>query len=229
VEFLAADGVNVYDVTTGEQLSFELRMLGRDYAVNNFERTVLTVSPTGDTTWTWANEPPGYKRRRYSNANGYTIYVPGAFVGIEDLGREIQPGDSLYIVLAGAGAPRSSHTFEFSTRGSVVNYESDLSVIKVVPNPYLVRAAWDFDNDYQRLQFINLPTECTINIYTVAGDLVKTIQHGSTYGGGFEGQTRGTAYWNLQTENRQKIATGVYIYHVQSPYGETVGRFAVIR
>ena len=230
VEFGAADEVNVYDVDTGEKLAFELRMLGRDYAVASYQRQVLTVDPvTHDTTWAWANNPTGFKRRRYSPADAYKIYVPGAFVFIEDLGHEIATGDSLYIRLAGKAAPRSGDVIQFVTEGSAVNYQTDLSVVKVVPNPYLVRAGWDLDNDYQRVQFINLPTECTIKIYTIAGDLVKTILHLGPYQSGFDSHTRGTAFWNLQTENNQKVATGVYVFRVTSPYGETTGRFAVIR
>ncbi|MCC6398410.1 MAG: hypothetical protein IT282_15455 [Bacteroidetes bacterium] len=230
VEFAANDEVNVFDKTTGEKLSFELRTLGRDYAVATYLRQVLTVDPTThDTTWAWANNPQGFKRRKYSPGNGYKIYVPGAFVFIEDIGGEIVPGDSLYIQLSGRSAPRSGDIVEFVTEGSTLNYQADLSVVKVVPNPYLVRAGWDLDNDYQRLQFINLPTECVIAIYTIAGDLVKTITHAEPYRSGFDKATRGTAYWNLQTENNQKVSTGVYVFRITSPFGESVGRFAIVR
>jgi hypothetical protein len=229
VEFLADDMVNVFDLTTGEQLNFELRMLGKDYAIASYERRVLTIGPSGDTTWTWVDVSGGFKRRRYSIGNGYKIYVPGVFVTIEDLGREIQAGDSLFIKLDGISSPRFGDIFQFRVEGSTINYQTDLSVVKVVPNPYLTHAAWDLDNDYQRVQFINLPTECTIRIYTIAGDLIKTIYHDDPYVGGFENHTGGTAYWNLQTENNQKVSTGVYIYFLTSPYGETIGRFAIVR
>jgi hypothetical protein len=232
--YLVAFGLNdetiVTDVTTGEQLNFDLRTLGHDFAVATYVRSVLSVNAsTGDTTWAWGNNPSGFKRRRYEPGQGYKIYVPGAFVFIEDIKGEIKAGDSLYIKLSGRSAPRSGDLVEFVTEGSVVNYQSDLSVVKVVPNPYLVRAGWDLDNDYQRIQFINLPTDCTIKIYTMAGDLVKTISHVQPYQGGFDKATRGTAYWNLLTENNQKAATGVYVFRVASPYGERVGRFAIIR
>ena len=74
-----------------------------------------------------------------------------------------------------------------------------------------------------------MPTQCIIKIYTISGDLVKTVNHVQPYQTGFDKATRGTAYWNLLTENNQKAATGVYVFRVTSPYGETVGRFAVIR
>jgi hypothetical protein len=229
IEFLDANQVNVYDVTTGEQLNFELRMLGKDYAIASYNRQVVSVSETGDTTWTWVDASGGFKRRRYSPCEGYKIYVPGAFIAIEDINHEIQAGDSLFIRLEGVCSPRSGDVFQFGIEGSRLNYQTDLSVVKVVPNPYLTRAAWDIDNDYQRIQFINLPTECDIRIYTIAGDLVKTIHHEDPYSGGFQSHTAGTAYWNLQTENNQKVSTGVYVYFLTSPYGETTGRFAIIR
>jgi hypothetical protein len=230
VQFGVSDEVNVFDVTNGEKLVFELRTLGRDYGVATYLRQVLSVNPaTNDTTWAWANSPQGFKRRKYTPGNGYKIYVPGAFLFIEDVDGEIQAGDSLYIRLGGKSCLRSGDVVEFVTEGSTVTYQTDLSVVKVVPNPYLVRAGWDLDNDYQRIQFINLPTECTITIYTIAGDLVKTISHGDPYRSGFDKATRGTSYWNLQTENNQKVATGVYVYRVTSPYGDVVGRFAIVR
>lgn len=228
IEFLESDQVNVFDVTTGEQLDFELRILGRDYAILSYNRQVLSVSPNGDTTWTWADISGGFRRRTYEGT-GYKIYVPGVFVAIEDIGQEIRPGDSLFITLDGISSPRFGDVFQFDVEGSSVNFQSDLSQVKIVPNPYITRAGWDLDNDYQRIQFINLPTECTIRIYTISGDLIKTIQHESPYAGGFTSHTRGTAYWNLQSENSQKVSTGVYVYFITSPYGETIGRFAIIR
>jgi hypothetical protein len=56
-----------------------------------------------------------------------------------------------------------------------------------------------------------------------------TIHHNDLYPGGFTSHVRGTAYRNLQTENNQKISTGVNVFYLSSPYGETIGRFAIIR
>ncbi len=230
VQYLAPDQTNVYDVTTGEQLNYEVRSLGHDYAIASFQRQVVSVDPTtGDTTWTWVNNPTGFKRRPYLPATGFGIYVPGVFIFVQDPVGEIQAGDSLFITLSGAPSPRAGDVYQFSTSGSSVNFQTDLSVVKVVPNPYLVRAAWDLDNDYEHIQFINLPTQCTIKIYNIAGDLIQTIEHSEPYVQGFDRQTRGTAFWNLMTRNNQKVSTGVYIYYLKSPFGETIGRFAVIR
>lgn len=104
----------------------------------------------------------------------------------------------------------------------------DLDDIKVVPNPYVVSAAWDesrlgntpFGEPIRNIAFTHLPSPCTIQIYTVDGDLVQTLQHSGS-SGRFE--------WNLLTSERRPIVTGIYFYHIESDLGEKVGRFAVVR
>lgn len=99
--------------------------------------------------------------------------------------------------------------------------EKSLSNIKVVPDPYYVFAPnWDVEEGESNIQFQNIPDQCTIRIYTLAGDLIKTIEHND--GTGF-------VWWNLQTEGQRLIASGLYIYHVESKYGDHVGRFAVVK
>jgi len=96
-----------------------------------------------------------------------------------------------------------------------------LDKIIVVPNPYYDRAVLNnYSAEPNKIMFFNLPGECTIRIYTVAGELVKTLHH-----------TSGTAEeaWNQVTESNQLVFTGVYVYHVQSQYGERIGKFIIIR
>ena len=91
----------------------------------------------------------------------------------------------------------------------------------VYPNPYKVSAAWDGSGDRERLiWFANLPERCTIKIFTLAGDLVKTMEHNAaTYDGsnverlstGFGVSRRalpgGEHAWDLISEYDQAIAT----------------------
>ncbi|MBN2415558.1 hypothetical protein JXO52_06935 [bacterium] len=113
------------------------------------------------------------------------------------------------------------HTLAGETR-------SDMDAIKVVPNPYVVSAAWDearlgntpFGEPIRNLAFTHLPATCTIQIYTVDGDLVNTIEH--TNGTGRE-------EWNLLTSERRPVVSGIYFYYIKSDLGEKTGRFAVIR
>ncbi|MDD5764677.1 MAG: hypothetical protein PHW79_00300 [Candidatus Marinimicrobia bacterium] len=232
IEFYELSGsrrIYVYDLDTPDTLEYVMRSFGRTFSIANYERSVGSVNATtGDTTWTWYNYPTGFKNKIDNTSDGFKIYIPGAFIFIEDLNREIVGGDVMYVRLSGVRAPMFGESYQFSTVSRQIDYHADIDV-KVVPNPYLVRASWDIDNDYQRIQFINLPTECTLRIYTVAGDLVKTIRHKEAYEAGFSGQTAGTAFWDLMTNNNQKVATGIYVFYLDSPFGNDVGKFAVIR
>lgn len=119
--------------------------------------------------------------------------------------------------------------YKFAIQGS--RYENNqiagqISNIKVVPNPYVVGSLYEEEfgelrrEPIRRLKFINLPAQCTIHIFTVAGDLVKKIYHD---------QAIGTATWDLRAEGGREIAPGIYIYVVKSDGNEFISRFAVIK
>ena len=123
--------------------------------------------------------------------------------------------------IKGAKLNSPNDEFVFNAGGiDVQSAKSELSEIKVVPNPYIAHAVWETREGIRKIQFTHLPDVCTIRIYTLAGDLVKTIQHDNG---------TGTEDWNMLSLNQQGITTGVYFYHVQSKYGEKMGKFAVIK
>lgn len=122
--------------------------------------------------------------------------------------------------------------FTYSTKGAGVDEEqakTELDDIGVVPNPYVAQASWERRNLNQtgrgerRIDFINLPSECTIRIYTVSGSLVKTLVKDT-------GPADGTVSWDLVTEDGMDAAFGLYVYHVDAPnVGEHLGKFALIK
>ena len=89
-----------------------------------------------------------------------------------------------------------------------------------MPNPYLAHAKWELYENERKIQFVNLPGECTIRIYTLAGDLVSTLDHNDG---------TGSQDWNLLTRSGRSVVSGVYLYNVESPYGNYTGKFAVIK
>jgi hypothetical protein len=101
--------------------------------------------------------------------------------------------------------------------------------VKVVPNPYIISNEWQTQFLQRRLKFINLPAECTIRIFNLNGELVRTLLHHATSEGGVANNLGGDEWWNILSENQQLVASGVYIFHVQSSVGEQVGKFVVIR
>ena len=120
----------------------------------------------------------------------------------------------------------------------------DNQTIYVVPNPYRGAAVWDGTRDREKyIWFVNLPRRATIRIYTLAGDLVKTIDFdGSTYDGGEVQGLRtseernvaipgGICAWDLITSEDQAAATGLYIFSVENlETGKNqIGKFMIIR
>ena len=105
----------------------------------------------------------------------------------------------------------------------------ELDDIYVVPNPYVATTVFEPRNPIsrtergeRRLYFANVPKECIIRIYTVAGELVDTLEHNSTL-------DDGKVFWDLRTKDNMNLAYGLYIYHVDSPEGSFIGKFAVIK
>ena len=125
--------------------------------------------------------------------------------------------------------PNIKDSYSFSIEGSKVDYQvvaSELNKIRVVPNPYLVSSLYEPEygelqkEPLRQIQFINLPPECTIYIFTIDADLIKTINHNAT---------NGTEVWDLRAEGGREIAAGMYIYVVKTKNSEYKERFAIIK
>ena len=104
-----------------------------------------------------------------------------------------------------------------------------LERISVVPNPYVSAAAWEPKTIYgtgrgeRKIDFIHLPNQCTIRIYSLSGALVKTLYQSSAV-------TDGALSWNLVSDDGMDVAYGLYIFHVDAPnIGTHIGKFALIK
>jgi hypothetical protein len=116
--------------------------------------------------------------------------------------------------------------------GSSAAAPSNLQVA-VVPNPYLGSADYtqpvrweDFEatgwvEQSRRVQFINLPAQCTIRVYTLAGEHVTTIEH--------HDPTRGYEDWNLVSRANQAVASGIYLFSVETDAERQVGKFVILK
>jgi hypothetical protein len=96
--------------------------------------------------------------------------------------------------------------------------------VGVYPNPYRGYSLWDGSGPRDRvLRFYNLPENCVIYVFNLAGDLVKTIEHDDPHSG--------EEAWNLITDRDQAIASGLYVYAVEDKSNGHVkrGKFLVIR
>ncbi|MCB2210637.1 hypothetical protein KQI52_00830 [bacterium] len=145
------------------------------------------------------------------------------------LGHIYPPRGGDVLMLSQYNMIATEDVFNFDSESAKVDRdEVDLDRIKVYPNPYLAANVQEPSNPYssgrgeRRVTFNHLPKKCTIRIYTVRGELVDTIEHNESI---FDGSEN----WDLRNQDGLDIAYGIYVYHVDSPWGEHVGKFAVIK
>lgn len=140
------------------------------------------------------------------------------------------PGDKIRISTTRAFG--ADDKFTFGVQKSSINDElagDELSDIFVAPNPYVGAASWERASNSvgrgeRKINFMNLPKECTIRIFNIRGELIRTIEHNVTT------NNEGSASWDLRTNNNEDIAYGVYFYHVEAPgIGEFTSKFAVVK
>ena len=157
----------------------------------------------------------------YDNGNFHPEVLPDYLTWLTALDPASTPADGDAILIEGPRLFSPDDQFDFASRTIVAaDASSSLNKIRVVPNPYLGRAGWEASLGERKLQFSNLPDQCTIRIYTLAGEMVRTIDHESG---------SGTEDWDMVSEAGRGIASGVYLYNIESPYGNFTGKFAVIK
>ena len=215
--------VEVVDEDTGEEIQFN------DQRAEGY--AILTGSG-------WLDE---YVRA--DTPDFFRIYIRGGYVFIRDPNQEISAGDVFTVEMGGISAPRDGDEFLLTTKEETLdadNIEADLGKIRVVPNPYFVTNRAVTSEGTDKIFFTHLPPKCTIRIYTLAGELVRTIEHISTEpyspdDRSSQGDKGGTASFELLNRYNQALASGVYIFHVEAQdesdavVGNKIGRFAIIR
>jgi len=211
----------VFDKQTGEELPFALvdqTLTPKKIKKGMFsakDRIVLFEKLANDSTMITFNI--------LNNASEDTVWW-------NTYGRPLGAGDTLNVY---PDFPFTGNVrYQFVVKGQKIDNAfagKNLDKIRVVPNPYVVTAAWEPTNPYtsgrgpRSIQFIHLPQKCTIRIFAVDGTLVQTIEHNGD-------MTDGSEEWDMLTKDRMDISYGVYIYHIDAPgVGTTTGRMLIIK
>lgn len=118
-----------------------------------------------------------------------------------------------------ASASPDSHFFARAVEATA-GPRSSLVSVAVIPNPYRAVEAWNgvLENE---LHFINLPSDATIRIYTVAGDLVRELHH--------QDPVRDFERWDLRNADGRDVSSGIYMYRVVAGSFFFQNKFVVIR
>ena len=88
---------------------------------------------------------------------------------------------------------------------------SDLSNMEAFPNPVVISEGDD------QVEFTRVPSSGILTIFTAAGDMVAEID-----------LSRNNT-WDLRNSGGERVAGGIYIFHVRSGDASGTGKFAVIK
>jgi hypothetical protein len=149
--------------------------------------------------------------------------------------------DSIIVIDSVLTNPIESSIHDNVIQYSVPFYTStQLNEVRVVPNPYRTDKDYTFegngweglgrnwDETKRLVWFIHLPKKCTVRIYSMTGEIIKTIEHDDEIRNA-KGLPTGQEEFYLLSESNRILASGVYIYSVESEYGKEIGKFVVIR
>jgi len=142
-------------------------------------------------------------------------------------------GDSFYKLEELESSPLANSVEAWPINDAVSVLERGLQV-RTYPNPYYgdgryAAAGYEdpqksgFVDHERRIHFLNLPPRCTVRIYTLDGDLVRTLDHPGSYT-----SADSKLQWNLRSKNNELVASGIYLYVVESEWGKQIGKIIVV-
>jgi hypothetical protein len=176
-----------------------------------------------------------------ATGNGFIFYLAGHFFMMQ-MAALPTPGTVWHLRTYSGGVTGTTGSYDFvgairppnvpglrvrvaytgSTFNPAATTQANLDRVHTVPDPYYVSNALETNANNKVLEFVNLPAQAIVRIYSVSGVLVNVLTMNDPTGGG-------TLTWYLRNRNNQFVASGVYFYHVETPDGKKkIGRFTVV-
>ncbi|MBI3293017.1 MAG: hypothetical protein HYZ73_09480 [Elusimicrobia bacterium] len=112
-------------------------------------------------------------------------------------------------------------TRHFSIYSLMANPDFSLADVIVYPVPFAPNSGDpNQGTEASGITFANLSTQATIKIYTLSGELVRTLDHTSGLS---------TLQWDTANDEGQKVFSGVYLWLVQNAREKKTGKLVIIR
>lgn len=218
------------------QIGSKASRLKVNYKIFNLTENIPVLSvlldKNKDSLWT-SGEDILILKTGSSGSSKDVTWVVSVFQDPDTLVVPIVPTDGDVLFVTTTRPFSKDDKFTFKTHAPTYKSElakSGLDNVIVVPNPYVGYNDIEPTNKLpgqtrgeRRIYFEHLPPQCTIRIYTVAGEHVQTIEHDSNLENGRE-------FWNLLNKDGFSIAYGVYIAHLDAPgLGEKLLKFVIIK
>jgi hypothetical protein len=171
----------------------------------------------------WTNIPLAATGVNLKNGIPSEVKIRLRMSGYFQKGYSMAPKDSSL-------APQNNNLpmYNFSTSELVAKKNDEttkknaMDLINIVPNPYYAYSAYETNQVDNRVKITNLPTECTVKIFTVNGTLIRTYK---------KSDAKTYLDWDLKNQANIPIASGLYIIHINVPgLGEKILKwFGVLR
>lgn len=156
----------------------------------------------------------------YNNVGDSLVAANTVFTGYGTLSP--QPSPNTY----GYFAPMYNfNTDDLANTTNVTSVaQSALGLISIVPNPYYAFSSYETNQLDNRVRILNLPSKCTVSIFTVGGTLVRKYVRdadsdnstGSVYSTSSPSESS-SLDWDLKNFKGIPIASGVYLIHIDAP------------
>ena len=159
---------SIWNINTNNKVCFEISDANSNNLWDEGENIFVTRIPYPDPPPVMGSLNPA------TNVAEFAYQVSILNTPLDTLRRPPSMGTIINITSYNALTAKDEYTFEFS----LPQFDAksvDLSQIRVVPNPYIITSRYEMLQNVREIQFMYLPPECNIYIYTVAGTLVKTI------------------------------------------------------
>jgi len=132
-------------------------------------------------------------------------------------------------------APQSNMELAYAADALEFLETGKMNVV-VYPNPYKIDGGYrqkgfedpnreGFIERTRRIHFVNLPPRAVIKIWSLDGDLIREITHPESR---YSDSPSHTA-WDMITRNTQAVTSGIYLYSVESEWGNQVGKIVIIK
>jgi hypothetical protein len=111
-------------------------------------------------------------------------------------------------------------TFSTSAPNAVEVTQDDIDKINVYPNPYYGFQPLETSRSSKYVSFNHLPQKADIRIFNLGGVMVRHIKK--------DDDTQ-FARWNLLNQYDYPVASGVYIVHIETDFGEKILKLALVQ
>lgn len=132
---------------------------------------------------------------------------------------------SLWVKQLGASVDLSGQkvsypTNHFSVYGLFGSVDTDVTDVYAYPVPFRPNGGNTarYGSWAEGIKFVNLPSEGTINFYTLSGELVRSMD-----------VIAPQMAWNARNSDGQQVASGLYLWEIRSKNNRKTGKLVIIK